>query len=134
MESNILGPTFSKSYCIFWKDSSSRYWCFVVPRSKIFILLSKTIKATSNFIFERIGNTTLPLKKIPGFENDIAQRWFLQNLRKTRKVKKHNNYSKEVTTEEEPDEYTLVALITRVYNNLHSIFPNVEAYINNQED
>ena len=51
----------------------------------------------------------------------------------TKKVKKEHKEEAKAEDEETAEEDTPVPLVTHANNILHSIFPNVEVYINNQQ-
>ena len=51
----------------------------------------------------------------------------------TKEVKKEHKEEAKSEEEETAEQEAPVPLVTHVNNNLHSIFPNVEVYINNQQ-
>ena len=67
------------------------------------------------------------------FETEICQGAWLRNLQYQRFRKENKQEAKAGVEKEEEGQEAPVSLITLVINILHSLFSNVEVYINNQQ-
>ena len=131
---HISVPTFRGSIWKSWRENPSSWQCLVVPRTRILSHYLTRIK------LHRLWNSKRSVQ-LYCFETDVrdsdievCQRSWLRNLQNRRNFKKHKKGTKtdeELTAEEEQE--TPFSLVTHVNNILHSIFPNVEVYINNQQ-
>ena len=123
-------PNFWGSVCKSWRESPSSWRCLVVPWTRNLSFYFTPWKLHSVWISNGSELLRWFETDVLGLETETCQGSQLRNLQNQRK-KEHKEDAKaeeEETADEEP-----VPLVTHVNNILHSIFSNVEVYINNQQ-